>query len=110
MSVVNDMLAWRMNVIEALNILDHIMTTTDWGVVRLDQMKRLMQDIFCWIDNFSHHIGYTGFADSASITALKSLKMGSPEQLLDAGPDMIKQILKTWHYSTDQAIHRLSSM
>lgn len=108
-SILNDLLAWRMNVMEAINVLDRILSSTHWGVVRLDQIKRLVYDVFIWIDDLPHRVGTSGFADTASIAALRSLYSGPPEQLLQTGPDILGQILKTWHYSTDHTIHKISS-
>jgi hypothetical protein len=108
-TVLNDLLSWRMSTLEGLSALERILSSTQWGVVRLDQFKRLLYEVFLWIDELPHRVGASGFADTASIAALRSLYSGSPEQLLHNGPDILGQILKTWHFSTDQAIHRISS-
>ncbi|CAE7834619.1 unnamed protein product, partial [Symbiodinium microadriaticum] len=108
-STINELLSWRMNVMDSLNSLERILTSTQWGVVRLDQLKRLVQNILFSVDDMPHRVGTPGFADAASISVLKSFNAAAPEKLLQSGPEILSQILKTWHASTDHTIHRISS-
>ena len=108
-STLNDLLSWRLSVLEGLNSLERTLTTTQWGVIRLDQLKRLVHTILYKVDDMPHRVGAPGFADSASLSVLTSLTSASPESMLQSGPEIISQVLKTWHSSTDHCIHRISS-
>ena len=108
-STLNDLLSWRLSVLEGLNSLERTLTTTQWGVIRLDQLKSLLLTVLYKVDDMPNRVGNPGFADSASISVLKSLLSTKPESMLESGPEIISQVLKTWHASADHTIHRISS-
>mmetsp|Transcript_24921 Transcript_24921/g.36764 ORF Transcript_24921/g.36764 Transcript_24921/m.36764 type:complete len:1020 (-) Transcript_24921:344-3403(-) len=109
-TLVNDLLSWRMKIVEGFKRLDDILHMTHWGVVRLDQLKQLIQDVFKWVDATPHRTNTPGFADSASMSVLHSVYASPAEQLLRSAPDVLTQVFRTWHTMADHMIQRMSAI
>jgi hypothetical protein len=93
-----DLHSWKMKVIEFHSRLHDILQSTSWGVVRLDQMKFLLHEMFRWIETFTaaRLVDVSGFPTSKSISALQEISTLNADQFLKSAPERIGQLLQSW--------------
>lgn len=99
-----DLPSWGAKVNEFKTRLNDILNSTAWGVVRLDQMKYMVHELFLWVERFSK-IEAPGFPTSKSVETLQEIYAYGADQFLKVAPDMILQLLHNWSVLVDEILN-----
>jgi hypothetical protein len=95
-------------ILEFQTRLHDILHSTSWGVVRLDQMKYLLHELFRWIECITSQLDLPGYPTTQSIFTLQELYSYNADQFLKTAPEMMGQIFQNWLKSADEVINASS--